>query len=323
MSSVVLISGASGFIGSHLCRYFADAGFVVRIIGRRPVKVGADIEQFIVRDLRDRAAVSPAFTGVDWVIHAAGLAHVTRESTAISPEAFRMANVETSRTFANCAVSASCSALLLIGSVAAADDAVTTHPRERLREAYAHSKRDAESAVLSATARTGVRCIVLRAPMVYGPGMKGNPLRLLRSLQRGLPLPLAGIQNRRAAVYVLNLAAATRFALETRDLRGVFYVDDGEARSTSELARSFIDELGVPDRLFYLPPAIFRAAAAFGDVINRFIPFPLNSDAVDQLTGSTHDAPEAARVPGFTPPYTTREGVRQTVAAYKSASAGT
>lgn len=326
MSKRVLISGATGFIGSHLCEYMLQAGYSVRALGRRhSQRLGPRIEQFVATDLSDRTAIGRAFEGVECFIHAAGLAHVTR--TVDDPAAaFNDANVAFTRRVSESAVSCGVSAMVLISSVAAADVSVSGTTRaQRLCAAYSLSKRESEAVVQQVTRESGLRALILRAPMVYGPGMKGNPLRLMRSVARGIPLPLGGIRNERHLLYVRNLAAAARFALESSDLRGTFNVDDGETISTPQLARLFASELGIPARLFTMPEQILTYIGRLGDAASRIAPFPLTSETVQRLTGSTTppaDADSVRALPGFKPPFSTSEGIRATAEWYRSNSRG-
>jgi nucleoside-diphosphate-sugar epimerase len=323
---VVLVSGATGFIGSHLCEDMQRAGHRVRAIGRRRAeRLDPSIEQFVVPDLTDSKAIGQACEGVDWVVHAAGLAHVVKSPRDGRPPSFAAANVETARAFTEATVSSGVSALALISSIAATENIPPERDyTARVFTGYAQSKRESELAVASAARGSTLRTIILRAPMVHGPDMKGNPLRLLRLIERRIPLPLSGIRNERSLLYVLNLAAAVRFALEAPRLAGTFLVTDRDKISTPELARLFARELGVKTSLLRVPRPVLTTLGMIGDVVNRFAPFAVDSQTLARLTGSTTEVGPAnggaQLLPGFTPPFSTSEGIRSTVAWYKSTS---
>src|SRR5205814_1853080 len=153
--------------------------------------------------------------------------------------------------------------------------------------AYGQSKLHAEDVVRSAYAGSALRHIILRPAMVYGPRMKGNPLRLFDLVNRGIPLLLKGIHNRRSLLYVSNLAAAVVCAISsTADSSDTYVVAESPAVSSPDLVRIMAEALGRPSRLFSLPCNVVKLAGKAGDLLARGRHFPFTSRTFDSLWGS-------------------------------------
>ena len=153
--------------------------------------------------------------------------------------------------------------------------------------------------------------------------MKGNMLRLFRAVDRGLPLPLGRVRNRRSLVFLGNAVEAMLAVLRTPG-RGArtFFVSDGRDVSTPELLRAIGRALGREARLLPVPPIAFRAAGRLGDVLSRIRPLPLTTAAVDRLLGSLMvDASALTRATGYAPRYGLEEGLRITAAWYRGEGA--
>jgi len=157
-------------------------------------------------------------------------------------------------------------------------------------------------------ADTGMEVVVLRPPIVYGPGVKANFLRLLKMVKLGIPLPLASIKNRRSLIYVGNLIDAIVTCLVHPKAAGeMFLVSDGQDVSTPELIRSVGSALGHPARMFPFPSLLMRFA---GRLLGQ-------SAAVERLLGSlTVDCSKIKRELGWKPPYTMTQGLKETAKWY-------
>jgi nucleoside-diphosphate-sugar epimerase len=210
----ILVTGASGFIGSHLGPALAAAGHELR----------STVE------------------GCDAVVHLANIAH-----TSASPRDLHRVNVEGTIAQAKAALAAGARRFVYLSSIKAAQP----------EDAYGRAKSIAEQALLQLE---GLEPVILRPPLVYGPRVKANFLALMRAIDRGWPLPLASIRNRRSLVYVGNLADAIRRCLEGAVVRRTYAVSDGAAVSTPELCRALGRALGRPARLWPFPPALLRLA---------------------------------------------------------------
>lgn len=210
----ILVTGASGFIGSHLCPALVAAGHQLR----------ASVE------------------GCDAVVHLANIAH-----TSARPADLHRVNVAGTRAQAQAAIAAGARRFVYLSSIKAAQP----------EDAYGRAKADAEQALLRLE---GLEAVILRPPLVYGPRVKANFLALMRAIDRGWPMPLASIRNRRSLVYVGNLADAILRCIEGRMVRKVYAVSDGAPVSTPDLCRALGRALGRPARLWPFPPALLRLA---------------------------------------------------------------
>jgi nucleoside-diphosphate-sugar epimerase len=320
--NLVLVTGASGFLGHHTSEALLARGATVRGL----VRSGdgpAGIEPVRCDDLLDRPAIRRAVEGVEAVVHLAARVHVMSEKTADPLAEYRLTNVEGTRVLMEEAQAAGVRRLILISTVkAVAEDSDTplneaTPPRPS--DPYGISKLEAERMVLELASSGRTTASVLRLPLVYGPGMKANMLRLFDAVDRGLPLPLGGVRNRRSVVFTGNVVTAIERLLATPAADGeVFFVRDPADVSTPDLIRAIALALGRPARLVPVPAALFRAAGAFGDFVAPWMKLPMSSAAVARLLGSlTVDAAKLARVTGFEPPYPLAAGLRITAEWYR------
>jgi len=203
---------------------------------------GGFIGRHLCAELEARAhAPCAAMAGADAVVHLANIAH------ARAPEAeLRRVNVEGTLARAREAAAAGVRRFLYVSSSLAADAA----------DRYGRSKLAAEQELKGLS---GIEIVVLRPPLVYGPGVKANFLALMRAVARGVPLPLASIDNRRSLVYVGNLVDALLHCLEVPQAAGMTLgVTDGAPVSIPRLCRELGAALGRPARLFRFPPALLE-----------------------------------------------------------------
>ena len=236
----VLVTGASGFIGRALVAMLGARRIDWRGAGR--AEVGS---------LDARTDWSRVLPGCDRVVHLANLAH----ARGLSEAAVRAVNVDGTRRLAQQAAGAGVRRLVYVSSVKAVDGG----------DVYGRAKRDAELALAEIR---DLEVVVLRPPLVYGPGVKANFLALMRAVDRGWPLPLASIANRRSLVYVGNLVDAIFSCLEAPLAAGKVYpVTDGMGVSTPELIRALARALGRPARLLPFPPGLLDLLAPLQSLV--------------------------------------------------------
>jgi nucleoside-diphosphate-sugar epimerase len=243
----VVVTGAAGFIGQAVVPALRARGHDVLALDRAALG-----------DIDGSTDWSAHLAGRDAVVHLAALAHARH----VSDERLRAVNVDASIALGRAAAAAG-ARMLQMSTVKVLGEETPQRPFDESsphapRGAYARAKAEAETGLRTIP---GLSLILLRPPLVYGPGVKANFLALLRAVSHGWPLPLAGIANRRSFVYVGNLADAVARCVETPSASGKAYgVTDGAPLSTPDLCRALGNALGRPSRLFRLPRALLELA---------------------------------------------------------------
>lgn len=297
----VLITGANGFVGRALCERLVASGAevtgairgsdsgVVPTAGTRTVTVG---------DVDSKTEWMKAVNGIDCVVHLAARVHVRRQAANRAFDEFREVNVMGSERLAREAAKAGVQRLVYVSSIKVNGEYTTDRPFfpgdvSHPTDAYAHSKREAESVLGEVGRQTGMEIVIVRPPLVYGPGVKGNFLAMLRVVQAGLPLPLAACTNHRSLLGLSNLVDLLALCVRHPAATGqIFLAADGEDISTPELARRVASALGKQARLFSVPPSLLWIAA-------RVVGKP---ELYDRLCGSLQvDIGQTRRVLGWTP----------------------
>ena len=280
------------------------------------------IEHQRVPDLTDAALVRSAVAECDVVLHLAGLAH-RREGT-VSLEEFERANVRTTKVVCTEAVNAGVSTVLVMSSAAVAglDGDDGAHQVSPVDTAYARTKLEAERAARECVGTSATRLLIFRPPMIYGPGMKGNPLRLFQLVSAGIPLPLAGVRNQRSMLFVGNLFAAIAATLMSdRKSATALYPADGAPMSTPDFVRGVAAALGKRPPLFSMPLASLRLGARVADVIGHVVPSLPNSEDLERLTESfVVDDSHLRTTFSFEPPFSFEAGLEATAAWWRTRS---
>ncbi len=259
-----LVTGAGGFIGSALVK--ALDGHPVRRALRTP-SATAQADDFVCGDIGPDTEWQPALRNVDCVVHLAARTHVLRENTADPLAAYRSVNVDGTRRLAEQAAAAGVRRFVFLSSIKVNGESTSSRPfstndTPAPEDAYGISKLEAENALREIADRSGMEWVILRPPLVYGPGVKGNFLQLLKAVAKGVPLPLASIDNRRSLVYVGNLVDAIIACIQTPAAAGkTFLISDGEDLSTPELIRRLATAMSRSPRLLPCPPALLALAA--------------------------------------------------------------
>jgi UDP-N-acetyl-alpha-D-quinovosamine dehydrogenase len=313
----VLVTGAHGFIGRALCRHLSEMGVAYVTAVRTPGADGQDADAAVVGDLA-AADWDEALAGVDSIVHLAGRAHVLHPLTsheASDPTPYVVANVHVTRRLCDAAVRAKVRRIVLASSVKVYGESTRKGRPFRAgdpaspRDAYAHSKAEAERVLWQACAGSTLEGVVLRLPLTYGAGVKGNFLTLIEAIAAGRKLPLARIRNRRSLLNVDNAVSAIAAALTVPALAGqTLPIADKESVSTSELAERLGNVLGVPTRLFHLPASLLRAAAALAG----------RRAVAARLLGSLEvDSLRFCELAAWSQPYTLEDGLAATAAWWR------
>ena len=312
----VLVTGANGFIGWALCGVLAASGRRVRKAVRMPVPGLPDA--VVVGDIGPDTDWRTALEGVSGVVHLAARTHVLRETATDPLAAYRKINVSGTERLARSAAAGGIRRLVIVSSVKVSGERTEERPftedgAPRPEDAYGVSKWEAEQALFRIAAETGLEVVVLRPPLVYGPGVKGNFLRLMNLVARGVPLPLGAVDNRRSLIYTGNLAGAIVKALDAPQAAGRTYlVSDGEDVSTPDLVRGLARALGVKPRLLSLPLSALDLGARLAGRRAEFV----------RLTSSLQvDSSRIQRELGWRPPFTLAQGLELTAKWYHARSA--
>ncbi len=294
----LLITGANGFVGSALCRPLQTKGRPLRgSVRSLNCRIPDGVEATAVGNIDGSTDWSACLAGVDAVVHCAARVHILREDAPDPLSAFRRVNVEGSVALARQALAAGVRRFVYLSSIGAAE----AEKDPEGASAYQLSKLEAESELRSLSAGTAMSLIILRPPLVYGPGAPGNFQRLARLIATGLPLPLAAIDNRRSLLFIGNLTTAIEAALTTEAIPdGPLALSDSEAVSTPDLVRRMARASGMAPRLWPCPVWLLRLA---GRILGK-------QATVEALTASlTIDNEPARKALGWTPPYSVEEGM--------------
>ncbi len=257
----VLLTGASGFVGKAVLKTAQQRRLKIHPVFRSMDSAKRHPEAVLVSGLDGSADWSQALNGVDVVIHAAARAQITREEVLDPLAEYRRVNVEGTLNLASQAAAAGVRRFVFISSIKVNGEATvlgrpfTADDAPAPEDAYGLSKLEAEAQLKQVAQEMGMELTIIRPPLIYGPGVKGNFASLVRWVQRGLPLPLGGVtHNRRSLVGLDNLVDLILVCAEHhRAANQTFLISDGEDLSTTELLRKIGNALGRPARLLWVP----------------------------------------------------------------------
>lgn len=265
----ILVTGATGFIGTHLCPRLSDAGFEVVGAVRRTGSTRTGGITFInVGEIGPDTDWSAALQKVSVVVHLAAHCHHSGESTEDASRCSGMVNLHGTMQLAEQAAQAGVKRLVFLSTVKVNGEMSGSNPFSEEDAPnpvgpYALSKWQGESGLAEISAGSSLEIVVIRPPLVYGPGVRANFLSLLRAVDKGIPLPLANIKNKRSLVGVRNLAdMITCCATHPAAAGRVFFVSDGEDVSTPDLVRAVAAALHRTVRMIPFPPWLLRGVAA-------------------------------------------------------------
>lgn len=313
MNERVLVTGATGFVGTVLCEVLAAAGYRVRAAVRTQRQLPASIHECaVIGDIGPNTDWSAALDEVDWVAHLAARVHVMHDA-AENANLYLDTNAQGTARLATAAVKAGVRRFVYLSSVKVNGEETAAQPYSNTDapqplDDYGISKWRAEQALQEIGSHSAVSFSIVRPTLVYGPGVRANFLRLMKWVDHQIPLPLGAVNNRRSLVNVWNLCDLVRVLLE-RDTAstGTWMVSDGEDLSTQELIRRIARAMGRRARLPAIPVAAVRAVGTMlgkGAEVRRLC----GSLAVD--IGATRDEL------GWVPPVSVDEALERTVEWY-------
>jgi nucleoside-diphosphate-sugar epimerase len=320
--SKILVTGATGFLGREVCRTLLESGHTP-IAGLRSLdryRTSRDsipgIADFrILGDLSSESSVIDALKGIDAVIHLAARVHILRDSAIDPLKEYRATNVDgTMRIAAAAAINGTVQRFVFVSTAKVNGEVTKTKSfsekdPEDPQDPYAVSKWEAEKELRCLGDRTGLEMVIVRSPLIYGPGVRANFLRLIRLIDRGLPLPIPETNNRRSMIGVQNLADfLVRCVTQQRAANQTYLVSDGEDLSTRELIGRLGSALGHNVRFLPIFPFLLRIA---GKIVRK-------EEEIGRLLDSLSiDSTNARRSLDWHPPLTVDEGFEITARWYR------
>ncbi len=306
----LLVTGSSGFVGRPACLALLDRGFLIRAFSRTHVEWPSGIDAVNAAGLSSLTHSDNAFDGIDCVLHLAGRAHVMRETESDPLLVFRRINAFEALALAREASLAGVRRFVFVSSIKVnGEEAPPSFPFSEADEpnpldAYAISKFEAELGLLRLSAETGMEVVIVRPPLIYGPGVKGNFRVMMKLLSKRVPLPLASINdNQRSLLSLDNLIDFLVLCVLHPDAAGrIFVLSDQHDVSTSELLWRLGESMGSPARLFPVPRFVLSKAANLVGMQSAFL----------RLCGSlVVDSSLSSRLLGWVPPVSLDEGLRR------------
>ena len=317
MNDGILVTGAAGFVGRALCAELMRREYsVCGTVRGEPAGEAMGYPLVRVADIGPETDWTAALQGIGVVIHLAARVHVMRDDALDPPSAFRRTNTVGTEHLARCAAAAGVKRLVYVSSIKVNGEETggghgyTEFDTPSPQDPYGISKWEAEQALHRVAEETGLEVVIVRPPLVYGAGVKGNFAQMLGVLAKGIPLPLASVENLRSLVYVGNLADALIVCATHPAAAGRTYlVSDGEDISTPELLRRLGAAMGHPARLIPCPPGLLKLG---GHLTGK-------TDQVERLLGSLRvDSGKIRRELNWTPPYTLQQGLQATAGWYQN-----
>ncbi|PTN33320.1 SDR family oxidoreductase [Desulfonatronum sp. SC1] len=321
----ILVTGANGFVGRALCSALRDQGHAVRAAVRTrsvlddalPLKSEGVSDEDVVEvgDIDGETDWSDALTGVQVVVHLAGRAHrIQDKAKALS--AYRVVNLDGTENMTRQAVKSGVGRVVFVSSIKVNGE--QTHGRPFTEDdppgpedPYGITKWEAEQVLAEASAATGLEVTILRPPLVHGPGVKGNLLRLMDGIRQGRTLPLGAVRNKRSMLGLENLCSALSLCV-AHSTTGTYLLADAETISSRDLVQILAEGMDRKAKLFSVPVAWMEVAAKFAGRQSEF----------RRLTGSLEvDAGKIRRELGWAPTKSLEDGLLDMARWYMAAKA--
>ena len=306
----VLLTGASGFVGRAVQTRLSRDGVYDLRAAYRTMPTGTNGHEVVrAPDLGPVSDWGELLTGVSVIIHCAAREHIMSDPSADPLNEFRTVNVEGTLNLARQAAKAGVKRFIFLSSIKVnGEQTISGKPFTPQyacgpEDVYGTSKLEAEQALKSVCSEAGMDVVIVRPPLVYGPGVKGNFASLIRLVEKGIPLPLGAIHNKRSLVGLDNLVDLIITCIDHPSAANqVFLAADGEDLSTSELLRRVAAAMGKPSRLIPVPAGLLQLGATL-----------LGKKAVGQrLLGSLQvDISSTRDCLGWEPPFSVDEGLRR------------
>ncbi|MBV1838995.1 UDP-glucose 4-epimerase family protein [Photobacterium ganghwense] len=304
----IFVTGATGFIGSALIQKIETyEGYSIIAATRHP----SDSENHVCLNLEDNFDVSSKLEGLDVVIHCAAKVHVMNATPDTLMSDFNTVNTKGTLNLARQAAAAGAKRFIFLSTIKVNGESTesgkpfTPDVERAPHDLYALSKYEAELGLRELAEQTGMEMVIIRPPLIYGPGVKANFASLIKLASKGLPLPLGAIHNQRSMVYVGNLIDLIVNCISSpKAANKTFLVSDNDDLSTTQLLSALAKAMGKPSRLIPVP-------ASWLMTVTKLLGKPAIGE---RLCGNLQlDISETKSCLGWTPPYSVAEGLKQTV----------
>jgi len=317
LSKKILITGANGFVGQALCRTLKDfseyrLSLAVRDIHNPSLRDLNGAEIVGIADIGPETDWRKALEGVETVVHLAARVHIMNETASDPLAEFKQTNTKGTLRLARQASEAGVNRFIFISTIKVNGEEgqrpYTEDDTPNPQDPYAVSKFEAEEGLKRIASASAMEAVIVRPPLIYGPGVGGNFIKLIRLIDQGFPLPFLSINNRRSLLSVNNLAHFLIHCIGySKKIKGTFLLSDGNDLSTPDLIRLLAQCLGKKARLFPVPKGLMKGiSSALGQ-----------RAAFDRLWGSLQvDICKARKTLDWTPKYTHQHEMQQTTDWY-------
>lgn len=311
-NQTILVTGANGFIGGHLCAALEAAGYGVKKAVRDAEALLPAHNVCVIGEMSGETDWSDALRGVDGVVHLAARVHVLYESVTDPISEFRHTNIDATVQLARQAAAMGVKRFVFISTIGVHGNYSTKPLKEEDRpspsNAYSASKQEAERLLMAVARETNLEVVIIRPPLVYGPGVKANFMRLMQAVDQRKPLPFGAVANARDFISVTNMCSLIITCLEhPAAVNQIFLAADGQAIATPDLIRKLAALLGKPTRLIPVPVwLLFLGAMLLRK--ERFYHSICSSLRIDSR--------KARNLLNWQPPQSLDDGLKQTVEWY-------
>jgi len=307
----LLVTGANGLVGRRLSHRLMREGFGVRSAVRTFKSATPSHQHVAVGSIDQATDWCQALVNVDTVLHCAARVHVMNDTEVNPLAAFRAVNVQGTLNLAQQAAAAGVKRFVFISSVKVNGEC--TAPGHAFAETdspnppddYGQSKHEAEQGLRQIATDTGLEVVIVRPPLIYGPGVKANFAALMHAVQKGWPLPLGAVHNRRSLVALDNLVDFIITCItHPKAANQTLLISDGQDLSTTELVRGMAQAAGVPARLLPVPVWALEWAGRLAG----------KGDTILRLCGNLQiDSSKARELLGWQPKVSVQEGLRRAI----------
>tara|TARA_R110002111_G_scaffold186906_3_gene252631 strand:- start:69 stop:1010 length:942 start_codon:yes stop_codon:yes gene_type:complete len=310
---MILVTGTSGFVGKALTEALLKAEYQVRGVGRSQADTckHPGFQFTTIEDVTTMFDWTDKLQGVKTVIHTIARVHIMDDNAADPLAAFRKVNVEATLNLANQAAELGIKRFVFISSIKVNGESTTDgKPFSELTttiptDPYGLSKYEAEQGLLEIAKNTSMKVVIIRPPLIYGPGVKANFAAMMRWLYKGIPLPLGAVKNKRSLLALTNLVDFIIYCIEhPKAANEIFLISDGEPVSTTDLCRKIATAMGKKVILIPIPIVIISVIASLAG----------KQTMIDRLFGSLEvDCSKANNILGWKPVITMEEQLKQMV----------